>query len=579
MKPKLALITFGDKVLLALLALFVLWAVSQAFSVPKEASPAFRREMEGLAATIQANMTRGGATAEADPRISDLEQVGRKLEVPAAPVALARDVWPDEPLPYETVEVVVGEETERLLEDVEVIKLTNSAKQLVDVAFKYDPDRRATRLVFSGKQDSGGRSVDVDVEDRDAKKRRFPVVVRTEPAKTPPLPVANPDIWDYRGRVCITAELQQPGEARRPGMGPGAMPGEYGPLYEEESRYYRAPSPGAYPAAGGAPALPGAAGAATPVRQYIKATGFRVYRKPAGAPDSDYRRVTTDSTEPAITKTEFASWIAQNRELRVVIGASAAAAGATALEPMGAYRPPIPAGPVVEEKRYCRFADTTMDYGETYDYKVVAIGGEKHITESAPVVLSYAVPADIELYLLRVDARQARFQVVAHDFPQDVAWEGALRDMGPGQAVSGLTRATAYKRATSFLQPGQTFWERLRAEDRAIDTGYVLVDVLPEAPTYAPEMTLDIKWEDRTELINNQWVTRRVRVINVVYTAVEKKNPAVLYLDKKGRLGAEYRGLRRRFDPPPRVPASGVTPEPGMPGIEEAPDYYRYGPR
>jgi len=579
MKPKLALVKYGDKVVLAALVLFVLWAASQVFVAPKEASSAFRQEMERYEQQISQNIERGiGKPPTVHPKVIELEQMGPHLLYPEPPIPVRKWVlFEQKPITYTVVKVVQGEKVERFVEGVELVKKVKDPAQ-VDVAFTYDRAKGGTTVVFAGKDVTGPHGVQVVLRDKDEQEHLFPVQVLSEPPRILPLPILDVNVWFYKGHVCFSGRLQQPGAKRRPG--------EVGAPMEEFEEMGRGP---------GAPPLPGRGVAPGTLRkpaeeEHAPAVGWRIYRKPAGASDAEYRLVTTTrQSQMAVSKTEFGKWLAYNQDLAVAgEAAGVLREGPETLAPEGMPpapgRPPVP---VVEKPEYCRFGDTRMDYGEPYEYKVVAISPGPHVTESDPVIVPFDVPPDLELYVLKVDreTRKVRMQVLEHHFVpnredpkarEHLVYEATLRDLVPGSPITGLANARVYRKTGPY-------WERRRSRRHTFDTGYFLVDAQPEATKPVPALDWDVRWEERVVNRGGRWVKVRVRIVNLKYQATPEPMPLVLYLDKKGRLRAEYRSVRLSLPLKPERP--GMGPEPGerirgrREEPEEAPPPYMPGGR
>jgi hypothetical protein len=326
------------------------------------------------------------------------------------------------------------------------------------------------------------------------------------------------------GKVVITAELQQPLSLEEAGA--------------------------AMPAFGGA--------------KVARAVGFKVYRRKKGAPDTEYRALT--DVVGADTLAEFGRKLS---EWEALAERPAESGGPAELRPEEGGPGERRAEVKTEEKMYCAWRDTTVQSGEVYDYKLVAVskGLGKQFYESEPAVVTFQVPPEILFYVARIREGRLNILVVRQLYDERLTLEARFNDLLPGDPIG--TRV-ARIRALDIK------WGTFKGikDDADMYTGCALVDVVQNEPKYVLRIIEDKKLVRDPPVVRVplsdgtwRWEPGPLRLVRERrYDIGVRTESFAMYLDKKDSLEAKYRGLPARevAKPPtrPRLPM-----EEGAPGL------------
>lgn len=229
----------------------------------------------------------------------------------------------------------------------------------------------------------------------------------------------------------------------------------------------------------------------TPTRSIAEAVGFWVYRKLEGRPDSSFRLLNED--QPAAPSDQHRRAVEQ--ELGI---------GQYAVEredAMGYYddgdilipeevtpaprrpRRPDRAEEGLEDDEFADLAyyvDRTVEPGETYVYKVVAVTSmvDQQRRESEPWISDppVHVPSDVRFILTNIITRGASFRVWKRDHELGV-WHNATFLVAPGMPV-GKSRRARYR---------DPYTDEFRTKEVDFSTGARLVAAFTDAKIFEPE--------------------------------------------------------------------------------------------
>lgn len=507
MKPKLFLIQYGDKVLLAALAALVIWAIVVMVKRESRVSASLGDDMKKQADQVKTRMDKSEAPPMPVPEgVTQVADLVSTLRIPpVVPPLSDKMLTGRDRTRYLESSLLAGKAIVLEVPGVEIMGLAQPAPPSISAQYSYDRDKGLTIVTITALEDTAGKTVSLLLKDRYDKEHEFPVIVFAKPPEVRPMPLRDVAAVFALGKVVLTATIQLP-----PAIASSTTISSTGRVISKRP-------------------------------EFVEASGFKVYRKFKDAPDSQYQLVTPEAGVGALTSSDFLKELSN-------LGLSPQ----TAAQPLAVAPPELPGtvigAPTVEEKKYCFFADGTVTFGETYDYKVVAVpvpgtGPEKR-AEGAPTMLTVEVLPDVRFYVQKFFPGAADVLVQRYFFDEMVRVEQRFNGMMPGDPIGVVV---ARLRAID-LQTGGT-----RGPKGPVDmsTGACLVDLVDKVPKYTAKITFQKNFipgtpvrvvDPRTGAVS--WVQGKPQIkTDRLFALSAKPEPYIIYLDKKGNLDAKYLGL------------------------------------
>ena len=531
MKPKLFLIQYGDKVLLAALAALVIWAIVVIVRTQNKVPASLGDDMKKQADQVKTRMDKSVAPPMSVPEgVTQVADLASALRIPPVVPPLSDKMLTGENRTrYLESSLLPGKAIVLEVPGVEIVGLAQPAPPSISAQYSYDRDKSLTIVTITAIEDTAGKTVKLLLKDRYDKEHEFPVIVFAKPPEVRPMPLRDVAAVFVLGKVVLTATVQPP-----PAIASSTTISPTGRVISKRP-------------------------------EFVEASGFKAYRKFKDAPDSQYRLVTPEAGVGVLTSPDFLKELSK-------LGLSPQAAAA----PLPGALPELPGmvfgGAAVEEKKYCFFADGTVMPGETYDYKVVAVpvagtGPEKRV-EGAPTMLTVEVPPGVRFYVQKFFPGAVDVLVQRYFFDEMVRVEQRFNGLTPGDPIGAvMVRLRAIDLQTSGTKGTK--------EDVDMFTGACLVNLVDKVPKYTAKITFQrnvipgapVRLVDpRTGAVS--WVPGKPQIkTDRLFALSAKPEPYIIYLDKKGNLDAKYLGLPQAESFRPKsVLGSGPGATPGVPG-------------
>ncbi len=494
MKPKILLVKYADWVVIAGLAILLIYALLKALipdtTVEKLSGDIARLDTDIKKAIISTDYP---ITLKNKPDL--LTEFRHRLErLPVISSYADNPFFPEEDIaPRAPILLKKGQSMELAIEGPHFIELVDTNPKVVKLEFDYNPEERMSLLAVEA-LDEGTAIVRIDTVQ--GQTYRFVFIVQEKPTYAAPNPPYNV-VMDPLGRY-------EDAETERP---PRVL------------MTFRHNNP------------------AVPTRDVGITTGAHVYRKSAEAPDAEFVRLTREplALSPNEKIGQIWKWV-YPRPKRLTSeeqgseGATGSPPGSRdpeipptadelapgrGLGPAGVWAPRRPSPPVYV------FVDQLVDEGESYVYKIVTVSAVPDVPDPVecknpfvnrrPVVVPSFVIMDVQsaslmratVYAIRPDPETGR--PIRERF-----------SLVPGMTIGGLRRL---KRQTRGIWPPGP--EYLIVD---FSTDSVLVDSLP----FLRRIEYRVRWDRKQN--------------NFVYKVRQASDPRILYLTPRGSL--RWKGKR-----------------------------------
>lgn len=483
MKPKLFIITYFDKAIVGVCALILVWAVVGVMRGGSQDIEDIDKEIGTAADRVEDNLRNSDkyvpeAKGSSPPPRHAIE---REFNHPPIIAGFRRWVlYRRETITYPLIQVQAGGQRRVEVPGVRFVDERTPPEEL-KIVTDYDPEMNLTAVEIKALK-WVARELHWSAFDSEENRHLFRVVVTKEAQEIRPYPPVPVRVFASKGHVVIMAGLKQPrivGEAA------------------------------------------------------VRSEGIRIYRKRADAPDAEYLQIGPALVEPAAAEV----W------LRVVEVYGSGREGAerrpegmeepgdvgpfTPLhseeERRGARMPGLEMRPeVVAPSEFrpgqaCVVVDQSVNSGEDYTYKIVAVGPVEKPQFSEGVVVEVSVPSDLEFYATLVTDGQASVTVRRRNYDTG-GWFSQRLFVEPGQTIGK-------KQKIRFTDPATG---RRRSIEVDFRTGSRLVACLTRVPLLKSLLRVKREYVDgeiKEELI----MTRRV-----TYTG------KVVYVDRRGVLREKW---------------------------------------
>jgi len=512
---KLAVVKYIDKVILLVLIVVFISALLRVLVKDDPELVKLKNEISSAKTRVEQKIDQSEPPPV--PQLAYAEDLRERFaHIPVVEPYRPYVLYPPVPIFWGVFRPIVGEETTLEMPEIKLIRVSQWDPEIIKILGiePLDPDddlagRKVRIMPLKATANTPTPITKLEVED-DAENRYVAhIIVYEKVLPDQPLPPKDVEIQIIRGQVLISAYMDNPS-----------------PLPPKTT----------------------------------ETVGFRIYRKLAGRPDSEYKPL-VDEKRPVVPDERQRDFIRRRLRLGPY---SQEQIGPGAVSPDGVID-----APQVEEVRDTRrqrmelvsqqererylvwFLDDTVRAGREYVYKIVSVsvafGEERKRTESDPWISDVIpVPSVVEVRLRGSAGGAATFGVWKLDYDRD-DWDSASFRVTAGMKI-GETRRV--RRDEQTLEGVKRVYV-----DVNFDTGCYLVEAVDEYTVYQIQM----EWPPNLRAAPG-------RAIRRVPNLIKKTVPAAIVQERDGSLRVYF-----REGTPERVLAKEKEKEAALAPIEQRP--------